>query len=296
MTVLELLQTHPGWLIGSVAAFGLLLGSFLNVVIYRLPQMLMARWRQECRLLLADDPAQAATAAPADTFNLSFPNSHCPHCQAPIRAWQNIPLLSFVLLKGRCRHCCTPIGWRYPAVELLTAVLLAVCAWRFGFGWPLAAAMTLSAGLLAMSVIDIDHQLLPDDITLPLLWLGLIANSFGLFTDLPGALWGAVLGYLALWSVYWLFRLLTGKEGMGYGDFKLLALFGAWLGYGQLPLIILLSTLLGSIIGGVWLLASRRAGATPIPFGPFLAVAGWIALLWGPAITAWYLDLSGLTR
>ncbi len=294
MTLADYYTYHQPFILLACGLFGMLFGSFLNVVIYRLPIMLQARWKAECRSLLADAPDAAAAPPPPASFNLVFPNSHCPHCDSPIRAWQNIPVVSYVLLRGRCHHCRHPIGWRYPAVEILTGLAVAACVAHFGLGAQALAAAVFSCVLIALTVIDLDHQLLPDNLTLPLLWLGLALNSAGLFTDLPSAVWGAIAGYLTLWGVYWLFRLVTGKEGMGYGDFKLLAALGAWMGVSHVPLIILLSTATGSILAGLWLLAKHRSGNTTIPFGPFLAIAGWIALLQGDALIGWYRQLGGL--
>ncbi|KPC34255.1 Type 4 prepilin-like protein leader peptide-processing enzyme [Pseudomonas syringae pv. cilantro] len=226
-------------------------------------------------------------------FNLTLPNSSCPHCAHKIRPWENLPIISYVLLRGKCSHCKAPISKRYPLVELTCALLSAYIAWHFGFGWQAAAMLVLSWGLLAMSLIDADHQLLPDSLVLPLLWLGLIVNSFGLFTSLNDALWGAVAGYLTLWSVYWLFKLVTGKEGMGHGDFKLLAMLGAWGGWQILPLTILLSSLVGAVLGVIMMRIRRVESGTPIPFGPYLAIAGWIALLWGGQITDSYMQFAG---
>jgi len=249
--------------------------------------MLERDWCRQCEELSADIPA----SEPQDDgpFNLVVPGSCCPHCRHPIGALENIPVISFLLQRGRCRHCGERISPRYPAVELLTAVLSAVVVWHFGAAWQTPFALLLTWALVALSFIDFDHQLLPDNITLPLLWLGLLTALFGLFSDLPSAVIGAAAGYLSLWSVFHLFRLLTGKEGMGYGDFKLLALFGAWLGWQSLPLIILLSSLVGALVG-IGLIALRGHDRNiPIPFGPYLALAGWIAMLWGDAITQSYL-------
>ena len=265
---------------------GLLVGSFLNVVIHRLPIMMQRDWRAQAREFL-ELPAE-----PVSTFNLVLPHSHCPHCDHQIRAWENIPLVSWLALRGKCSSCRAPISARYPLVELLCGLLSAYVAWHFGFSWQAGAMLLLTWGLLAMSMIDVDHQLLPDSIVLPLLWLGLIVNSFGLFASLPDALWGAVAGYLSLWSVYWLFKLVTGKEGMGYGDFKLLAMLGAWGGWQVLPLTILLSSVVGAVLGTIMLRLQKAESGTAIPFGPYLAIAGWIALLWGDRITATYLHFA----
>ncbi|MFC0668188.1 prepilin peptidase [Azotobacter chroococcum] len=268
---------------------GLVVGSFLNVVIHRLPKMMLRDWQAQAREVL-----ELPGEAPGEPFNLLLPHSHCPHCGHEIRPWENIPLLGWLALRGRCSACKAPIGARYPLVELACGLLSAYIAWHYGFGWQAGAMLLLGWGLLVMSLIDYDHQLLPDSLVLPLLWLGLILNNFGLFVSLEDALWGAVAGYLSLWSVYWLFKLLTGKEGMGYGDFKLLAMLGAWGGWQILPLTILLSSLVGAVLGIVILRLRKAESGTPIPFGPFLALAGWITLLWGERITGSYLQFAGL--
>lgn len=267
---------------------GLLVGSFLNVVIYRLPLMMIRDWKIQSREML-DLPA----GPQPETFNLILPHSRCPHCSHKIRAWENIPVVSYLCLGGKCSQCKAPISKRYPLVELACGLLSAFIAWHFGFGWQAGAMLVLTWGLLAMSLIDADHQLLPDAIVLPLLWLGLIVNAFGLFTSLTDALWGAVAGYLVLWCVFWLFKLITGKEGMGYGDFKLLAMLGAWGGWQILPLTILLSSIVGAVLGLILLRLRNVETSTPIPFGPYLALAGWIALLWGDQITTSYLQIAG---
>ena len=263
---------------------GLFVGSFLNVVIYRLPVMMQRSWRSQCQELLELEQDQHPR------FNLSLPRSHCPHCGHLIGALENIPVLSYLLQRGRCRHCKGKIALRYPLIELFTALITAITAWHFGFGWEALFAILLSWALIALSFIDIDQQLLPDDITLPFLWLGLALSLFGLFSDMQSAIIGAMAGYLSLWLVYWAFKLITGKEGMGYGDFKLLALFGAWLGWQSLPLVILLSSLVGAIIGLTMILFRGRDRQLPIPFGPYLAAAGWLAMLWGDALIDLYLD------
>lgn len=271
-----------------VVIFGLLIGSFINVVVYRLPVMMQRDWRTQAREILE----LGSNEDDKDPFNLAFPNSRCPHCEHEIRPWENIPILSWLALRGKCSSCKAPISKRYPLVELACGLLSAYVAFHFGFGWQTAAMLVLTWGLLAMSLIDADHQLLPDSLVLPLLWLGLIVNNYSLFTDLQSALWGAVAGYLSLWSVYWVFKLLTGKEGMGYGDFKLLAMLGAWGGWQILPLTILLSSLVGAVLGVIMLRLRNAETSTPIPFGPYLAVAGWIALLWGDQITGAYLQFA----
>jgi leader peptidase (prepilin peptidase)/N-methyltransferase len=272
----------------ATLVLGLLVGSFLNVLIYRLPVMMERDWRAQARDMLAL-PAEEKT----ETFNLFLPHSRCPHCAHKIRAWENLPVISYLFLGGKCSSCKAPISKRYPLIELACGLLSAFIAWHFGFGWQAGAVLVLSWGLLAMSVIDMDHQLLPDSLVLPLLWLGLIANTFGLFTSLHDALWGAVLGYMSLWSVFWIFKLLTGKEGMGQGDFKLLALFGAWGGWQIVPLTILVSSAVGAVLGLIILRLRNAETSTPIPFGPYLAIAGWIALLWGGQITDSYLQFAG---
>ena len=266
----------------------LLIGSFLNVVIYRLPKMLLRDWQAQAREIL-NLPAEAS----GKTFNLILPNSCCPHCAHEIKPWENIPIFSYLFLRGKCSACKAPISPRYPLVELTCGLLSAYIAWHFGFTWQTGAMLVLTWGLLAMSLIDADHQILPDALVLPLLWLGLIVNQFGLFATPADALWGAIAGYLSLWSVYWLFKLVTGKEGMGYGDFKLLAMLGAWGGWQILPLTILLSSLVGAVLGVIMLKLRNAETSTPIPFGPYLAIAGWIALLWGEQITGTYLQIAG---
>ncbi|MGV6474525.1 prepilin peptidase [Azotobacter vinelandii] len=289
MSIVDLLA-GPGLAFAVFAGLlGLLVGSFLNVVVHRLPKMMLHDWQAQAREVL-----ELPNEPPGKPFNLLLPHSHCPHCGHAIRPWENIPLLSWLLLGGRCSACKARIGARYPLVELTCGLLSAHVAWHYGFGWQAGAMLLLGWALLAMSLIDYDHQLLPDSLVLPLLWLGLILNSFGLFVSLEDALWGAVTGYLSLWSVYWLFKLFTGKEGMGYGDFKLLAMLGAWGGWQILPLTVLLSSLVGAMLGIVILRLRKAESGTPIPFGPFLAFAGWIALLWGEQITAGYLRFAGL--
>lgn len=288
MSLADYLASHPLAFVACMLVLGLLVGSFLNVLIYRLPLMLQRDWQQQAREILAL-PSEPA----GQPFNLLTPNSACPHCGHAIRPWENIPLLSWLALRGKCSHCKAPISLRYPLVELACGLLSAFIAWQFGYGWAAGAMLVLTWGLLAMSLIDADHQLLPDALVLPLLWLGLIANAFGLFASLEAALWGAVAGYLSLWSVYWLFKLLTGKEGMGYGDFKLLAMLGAWGGWQILPLTILLSSLVGAILGLILLKVRGGDRGATIPFGPYLAIAGWIALLWGDVITESYLRFAG---
>ncbi|MGE6993068.1 prepilin peptidase [Pseudomonas sp. NPDC047961] len=284
--ILDVLASSTLAFVLCALVLGLLVGSFLNVVIHRLPIMMQRDWRAQAREYL-DLPIE-----PTATFNLVLPNSHCPQCDHEIRPWENIPLVSWLALRGKCSSCRAPISSRYPLVELLCGVLSGYVAWHFGFSWQAGAMLLLTWGLLAMSMIDVDHQLLPDSLVLPLLWLGLIANYFGLFAPLPDAVWGAVAGYLCLWSVYWLFKLVTGKEGMGYGDFKLLAMLGAWGGWQVLPLTILLSSVVGAVLGTIMLRMQKADSGTTIPFGPYLAIAGWVALLWGDQITSAYLQFA----
>lgn len=265
---------------------GLIVGSFLNVVIHRLPRMMEAEWAAEC----AELTGSATPEGPR--LSLATPRSHCPSCSAPIRAVHNIPVLSWLALGGRCASCRAPISARYPLVELTAAGLGAFLAWRLGWGPALPLALLLAWALLAASVIDLDTQLLPDRITLPLLWLGLLANVWAVFVPLESAVIGAAAGYLSLWSVYWLFKLATGKEGMGYGDFKLLGALGAWLGWQLLPVIVLVAACAGSVLGIASMVMSGKGRDLRIPFGPFLAVGGLIALLWGRQLTAWWLGHS----
>ena len=288
----ELFSLYPALFITATAILSLIIGSFLNVVIYRLPKMMENEWQQEYKAYFLS--ATATAAAPAK-FNLAVPRSSCPSCNAPVLARDNIPVLSWLLLKGKCRSCSTPISIRYPVVEALTAVLSALVAWKLGFGLAAAVLIVTTWTLIALTFIDIDKMLLPDQLTLPLLWLALLFSlSSSAFVNPGQAIVGAAAGYLSLWSVYWLFKLLTGKEGMGYGDFKLLAVFGALLGWQQLPLIILLSSCVGAVVGVILLSVQGKNKATPIPFGPYIAAAGWIALLWGEQITGAYLRYLGL--
>jgi leader peptidase (prepilin peptidase) / N-methyltransferase len=274
----------------TVALLGLVVGSFLNVVIHRLPRMLERRWQAECRELNGTEtPVVEQTP-----YNLVVPGSSCPACGHKIRPWENIPLLSYLLLRGRCSACGVHISVRYPLIELVAGLAALAVAWHYGPGWQTAAALVFSWALLALTMIDLETQLLPDSITLPLLWLGLLVNVKGMFVPLSSAVIGAAAGYLALWAVYHAFRLLTGKEGMGYGDFKLLAALGAWFGWQMLPLTILLSSLVGAVIGLGLMAFRNHEREVPIPFGPYLAVAGWIALLWGTSLTEAYLRFAHL--
>ncbi|MDO8932120.1 MAG: A24 family peptidase [Rhodocyclaceae bacterium] len=262
---------------------GLMVGSFLNVVIHRLPLMMERDWLAQCAEVRNEPPPAA------EKLTLATPRSRCPHCGHPISALENIPVLSYLALRGKCRGCGAGIGLRYPLVEALTGALFGFAAWQLGPGTAAMGAMLFLAAMVALTFIDFDTQLLPDDITLPLLWAGLLFNAFGVYTDLNSAVLGAAAGYLILWSIYWVFKLATGKEGMGYGDFKLLAAIGAWLGWTMLPLTILLSSLVGAVVGIALIVLARQGRNVPIPFGPYLAAAGVIALFWGPHLNRIYL-------
>ncbi len=281
----------------GAALLGLIVGSFLNVVIYRLPLMMDREWREQARQLLGQPDGAEPGQVP---INLISPRSHCPACQSPVAAWHNVPVLSYLLLKGRCAACGVTISPRYPLIELLTALLSATLIWKFGPTLAGLSALVLCWALIAASAIDLDHQLLPDSITQPLLWLGLALGLSGLpadtppFPDLHSAVLGAMAGYLSLWTVYKVFKWLTGKEGMGYGDFKLLAALGAWLGWQMLPLVIILSAVVGTVTGIAMIAVGRHARQAPIPFGPFLAAAGLCALLWGPELVSAYLGMRGV--
>ena len=285
LLITDVFHSLPWLYFSLVFLFSLMIGSFLNVVIHRLPIMLEREWQAE--YLSYFNPETQLQQE--ERYNLMVPRSACPHCGHAITAMENIPLLSWLWLKGRCRECQAPISARYPLVELLTALLSLVVAATFAPGWGLLAALLLTWVLVALTFIDLDKMLLPDQLTLPLLWGGLLFNLTGGFVPLADAVIGAMAGYLVLWSLYWAFKLLTGKEGMGYGDFKLLAALGAWLGWQALPIVLLLSSLVGAIIGISLILLRNHHQNKPIPFGPYLAIAGWIALLWGDTITRWYL-------
>lgn len=288
MQIVDVLSTSPLGFTAVILVLGLLVGSFLNVVIYRLPVMMQREWEAQCAEISGQDPEQLGV------FNLSTPRSRCPHCQHAITAIENIPVISYLFLGGKCRGCGTLISARYPMIELLTGLLSAFVAWQFGFSWACLGALLLTWSLAALTFIDLDHQLLPDKITLPLVWLGLFFNLFEVYTDLSSSVVGAIAGYLSLWSIYHLFRLVTGKEGMGYGDFKLLAALGAWMGWQALPMIVLLSSLVGAVVGISLILLKNHQRDIPIPFGPYLAAAGWLAFLWGDQINAIYLNTFGL--
>ncbi|MEO7433205.1 MAG: A24 family peptidase [Dokdonella sp.] len=293
MTELDWLQI-PAVLISSVTILGLLVGSFLNVVILRLPRRLEHDWRVQARELLDVDLLADKQAPEVPPPDLVFTGSHCPQCKHALSALDNIPLISWLALRGRCRYCRTPISWQYPLVELLSAIASAAIAWRFGFGWPLAAGLAFTWTLIAASGIDARTQLLPDQLTLPLMWLGLLVSLTSMFVTSSDAIIGGAVGYLSLWSVFWLFKVATGKEGMGYGDFKLLAALGAWMGATALLPIILLSSLVGAIVGGTALALQGRDRSTPIPFGPFIAVAGWAWFVFGDWLGAFYSAVFGL--
>ena len=270
------------FLIGA-AVIGLVVGSFLNVVIHRLPRMMEVEWRAQC------DELEGRESSEQGVYNLWVPNSHCPSCKAPLRIVDNVPVLSYLVLRGKCAHCGTRISARYPVVEAATALLSALVAWHFGFGWAGGLALVFTWVLIALTFIDADTTLLPDSLTLPLLWLGLLVNVNGIFAPLQDAVIGAAAGYLILWSIYWLFKLVTGKEGMGYGDFKLLAALGAWMGWKMLLPIVLISSVVGAVVGVVLMILARRGRDIPIPFGPYLAAAGFITLLVGQPLAARFL-------
>jgi len=287
MDSLIFIEQHPVFFLVAASLVGLAVGSFLNVVVYRIPKMLDFEWRTQCAELLACAEKQPTQA---EYLNLAWPASHCPQCAHPIKAWENIPVLSYLLQNGRCTACDTPISLRYPLVEAITALITLWVSWHFGLGWPLLGALLLSWTLIALTLIDFDHQLLPDNMTLPLLWLGLLFSIFQVYTDIQSSLIGAMIGYLFLWSVYWGFKLLTGKEGMGYGDFKLFAALGAWFGWQSLLLILLLSSVVGASIGITLILLRGHDKNIPIPFGPYLACAGWVYLMWGSSLMHTYLQ------
>jgi leader peptidase (prepilin peptidase)/N-methyltransferase len=284
--LVSLFATYPVVFVLVVFLLGLIIGSFLNVVIHRLPVMLERDWQQQC-LELAGKPTKRT-----ERYDLMVPRSQCPECGHRISALENIPLVSYAFLKGKCGGCGKPIAWRYPIVELITGALSAAVAWRFGVSVATFGALFLTWALIALTFIDYDRQLLPDNITFPSLWLGLAFNLGGVYTPLASAVIGAMAGYASLWLVYQLFKLITGREGMGHGDFKLFAALGAWLGWQQLPLIILASSFIGAVVGVGGILLMGRDRSVPIPFGPFLCVAGWVALLWGDTITRTYLHFA----
>ncbi|HXO65066.1 MAG TPA: A24 family peptidase [Steroidobacteraceae bacterium] len=298
MSVIALLAGSPALFIGTCVVLGLVVGSFLNVVIYRLPIMLDRQWRAQCADVLGEAAVATVAAGVPERFDLLVPRSACPACRAPIPAAHNIPLISWLILRGRCARCGAAISVRYPIVELLTGVLSGLVAWKLGFGWPALAALVFTWFLIALTCIDLDTQLLPDSLTLPLLWIGLTLALFASRTggapvpvDLPSSVIGAIGGYVSLWSVYHLFRLLTGKEGMGYGDFKLFAALGAWLGWQMLLPVILIAAAAGAVVGITVLSVRRQHSSTPIAFGPFLAASGWLMLMVGRELVERYLGL-----
>ena len=286
---IELLQNSPLFFVVICGIAGLLVGSFLNVVIHRLPKMLEREWRAQC----AEFSGKELENIPP--YNLFVPHSACPHCDHKISALENVPIVSYVLLRGKCKGCAAHISVRYPVVEMVSGLLSAYAAWHFGFGLVALAALMFIWMLLTLTCIDLDTQLLPDDMTLPLLWLGLLLNLFGVFTDINSAVVGAMAGYLVLWGIYWLFKLATGKEGMGYGDFKLLAAIGAWVGWQMLPLVIMLSSIVGAVVGIFLIVGARLGRNVPIPFGPYLAGGGMIALFWGQSLTHGYLKMFSIS-
>ncbi len=278
-------------LAASIIILSLLIGSFLNVVILRMPIMMFRGWKEECQGMEGELPDHPAINDLSKPYNLVTPASHCPSCSAPVKPWMNIPVISWIFLRGKCASCGTRIGLRYPSVEITTAVMSGLLLLKFEWGWPLLAMLVFTWLLITMSVIDIDHKILPDTLTLGLLWLGLLLNTQGMFTDLQSAVLGAALGYGVLWGFFWVFKLLTGKDGMGYGDFKLLAALGAWFGFQSLLTIIIMSSVVGAVVGIAGVIALGRDRQLPIPFGPYLAMAGWIVAMWGNEITQWYFSV-----
>lgn len=290
MLLIEYLQQNTTAFLIVTGLFSLMIGSFLNVVIHRLPIILERDWQQQCRELLEQPQPEPGP----EPYNLAVPRSACPHCGHQITALENIPVFSYLFLGGKCSACRKGISPRYPVVEAVTALLSVTIAWHFGFSWQTASALLLTWSLVSLSLIDYDHKLLPDNITLPLLWLGILVNIDGAFVPLRESIIGAVAGYMVLWGIFKAHNLLTGKEGMGYGDFKLLAMLGAWMGWQALPVIILMSSFVGAAVGIALILFRGRDRNIPIPFGPYLAAAGWITLLWGDQITNAYLQWAGI--
>jgi leader peptidase (prepilin peptidase)/N-methyltransferase len=284
MSFFQAFQAFPALFITTIVVLSLAVGSFLNVVIHRLPKMLERQWRDE----LADLNGQEAAVAPR--YNLVLPRSQCPACGHQISALENVPLVSYLVLRGKCTGCKASISLRYPLVEALTGVLSGYIAWRYGFSWNTLAALVFVWAMIALAFIDLDTFYLPDDITLPLVWAGLLVNMGGVFVDLQSAVIGAIAGYLALWVVFWAYKFATGKDGMGYGDFKLLAAIGAWLGWKMLPVVILLSSFVGAMVGISLIVFARHGRNVPIPFGPYLVMGGLIALFWGDQILKYYLQ------
>ena len=307
MTLFSLLQSSPALLLSVCFVLGLFVGSFLNVVVYRLPLMMQTTWRRECKEFLQQDSQETTQETATESagensgtdqtpqpFNLMVPRSACPSCNSMITAWQNIPVISWLILRGKCGNCKHPISIEYPLVELLTAILSLAVAYKFGASIQLIFALLFTWSLVSLALIDFHTTLLPDSITLPLLWLGLLISLVPVFVSAPDAIVGAAAGYMILWIVFQTFKLITGKEGMGFGDFKLLAALGAWLGWAKLPLVILLSSLTGAIIGIMMMVLFKHQRSQAIPFGPYLAIAGWIALMWGDQIVAMYTGQMGL--
>ena len=291
MSVLEYLSGSFDALLLAVLTLSLLIGSFLNVVILRMPIMMFRGWKQECQGMEGELPDHPAINDLSKPYNLVTPASHCPSCSAPVKPWMNIPVISWIFLRGKCASCGTRIGLRYPLVEIATALMSGLLLLKFEWGWPLLAMLVFTWLLITMSVIDIDHKILPDTLTLGLLWLGLLLNTQGMFTDLQSAVLGAALGYGVLWGFFWVFKLLTGKDGMDYGDFKLLAALGAWFGFQSLLTIIIMSSVVGAVVGIAGVIVLGRDRQVPIPFGPYLAMAGWIVAMWGNEITQWYFSV-----
>ena len=289
MNIIDAFQ-NPWFLNISVTVLGLVVGSFLNVVILRLPKIMEQAWRQECHQFLEQPISEIKR------ISLTFPNSSCYSCSVEIKPWHNIPVLSYLLLRGRCANCGELISYRYLSIELITGLLSLAAAINFGPTWMLIGALAIIWSSITLAGIDIDTKLLPDSITLPLLWLGLLANLYGMFTTLESAVIGAIAGYLWLWSIYWIFKLFTGKKGMGFGDFKLLAAFGAWFGWQALPLIVIFSSFAGATIGIVLVITQRQKYETPIPFGPYLAIAGLLTLFFGDQFNQIYFEFIGIMR
>lgn len=287
---ISLMNSNQTFFFGVTFIFSLMIGSFLNVVIFRLPKMLEQGWKKECREFLADELAKPKSQNKEELITLSTPSSTCPSCQHKIRFYENIPVISWLVLRGKCSQCRSKISLRYPLVELTTAILSVVIAAHFGVTLTTLFLLILTWGLVCLTLIDFDHMLLPDQITLPLLWLGLLVNLNGAIVPLNDSVIGAVAGYMSLFSIFWLFKLITGKEGMGHGDFKLVAVFGAWIGWQLLPLLILMASAVGAVIGISMMMFKNHQREQAIPFGPYLAIAGWITLLWGNGIWAWYLS------
>ena len=299
MTIVELLETSQAFLIIASLVLGLLVGSFLNVIIYRMPVILQRDWKRQCSEFLEIDNSLSKDKSHSlkhEVFNLQQPASHCPHCYHKIKPWENVPLISYIALGGKCSNCKAKISLRYPSVEFINGVLSALVAFTFGATWLTLALLIFTWSLLVLTLIDFDHQLLPDDITIPLLWLGLLVNALdlGFGVSLDEAVIGAIAGYLVLWAFYWVFKLTTNKEGMGYGDFKLLAALGAWMGWQSLLPIIILSSVVGAVSGIIMIIALGRDKSVPMPFGPYLSGAGFIMLIWGPEISTLYINsISG---